>query len=181
MTVELIRRVVADDPALVDLLDQALQNPHGGDRSKFDNVQDAPEAPTGNSETAALRRLRKEADAGNEQAAELRSDVLAGRISAHQAMVRAGYRPKTTPWPVRVGLWHLGYPYRHNGVMDRMVTGIILRCSDHRRPKTGLDAYRVPPRELCERCRAVGWWDLGLETEKPDPSPKPFRPFLGPV
>lgn len=52
---------------LLDLLDQALQGRHGGDQSKSDNVT---VAPTGNSSEKALRRLRKEAEAGNEQAAE---------------------------------------------------------------------------------------------------------------
>jgi hypothetical protein len=44
------------------LVDRALQRPHGGDRKsediKIDNVQ--IDAPTGNTQTAALRRPRKD-------------------------------------------------------------------------------------------------------------------------
>lgn len=81
--VELIRRIVADDLETVDLLDQVLQNPaavHAGN-----NV---PSRPEGNSKEKALRRLRSSAP-------ELHADVIAGRLSAHAAMVRAGYRPRT--------------------------------------------------------------------------------------
>jgi hypothetical protein len=98
VTVDLVRRIVADDPVTLDLLDQALQNPPGRPETN-DNVQGSS-APTGNSEPAAMRRLRREAEAGNEQAAELRDEVLAGRLSAHKAMVQAGFRPRTFTVPV---------------------------------------------------------------------------------
>ncbi len=97
VTADLVRRIVADDPVALDLLDQALQNPPG--RVTVDNVHSSPR-PAGNSEPAALRRLRREAEAGNEQAAELRDEVLAGRLSAHKAMVQAGFRPRTFSVPV---------------------------------------------------------------------------------
>jgi hypothetical protein len=100
-TVELLKRILADDRGNLDLLDQALQNPVGTNQhgEGFDNVQALP-APTGNAESTALRRLRKEADAGNEQAAQLRDEVLAGRLSAHAAMIRAGFRAKTVSVPL---------------------------------------------------------------------------------
>lgn len=82
--VDLVRRIVAHDIEASDLLDQALQNTssvHAGN-----NVTSRPE---GNSRSKALRRLRKDAP-------ELHADVLAGRISAHGAMVKAGYRPRTS-------------------------------------------------------------------------------------
>lgn len=88
--VALVQRIVADDRETSDLLDQALQNPHGGDHSKSNNV---PPAPSGNTSAKALRRLRKDAP-------ELHSEVLAGRLSAHGAMVKAGFRPKTISVPV---------------------------------------------------------------------------------
>lgn len=91
-TIEVIRRIIADDPEALDLLDQAVQNGHGGDRSKSNNVT---VAPAGNSTDKALRRLRREADAGNKQAADLRAEVLAGRLSAHAAMIQGGFRPRT--------------------------------------------------------------------------------------
>lgn len=99
VTVDLIRRVVADDPAALDMLDRELQNPVG--MNQHGEGRDIVTThPTGNSEAKALRRLRKEADAGNTEAAELRAEVLAGRLSAHGAMVRAGYRPRTVSVPV---------------------------------------------------------------------------------
>ncbi len=105
VTVDLIRRVVADDPVALDLLDRTLQNDHGGDRrseavtqTNVDNIHVG--RPSGTSESAALRRLRKESESGNAQAAALRADVLAGRLSAHQAMVRAGFRRRTFTVPV---------------------------------------------------------------------------------
>ena len=76
----LVQRVVADDPVAVDLLDQALQRPSS--IHAHNNVQ-GTEAPVGNSQAAALRRLRKDAP-------ELHAEVLAGNLSAHAAMVKAG-------------------------------------------------------------------------------------------
>lgn len=87
--VDLVRRIVADDTAVLDLLDQALQNP-AHIHPDVDNVNVRPE---GNRRSTALRRLRKDAP-------ELHSEVLAGRLSAHAAMVQAGFRPKTLSVPV---------------------------------------------------------------------------------
>jgi hypothetical protein len=84
-SVDLLRRIVADDTEAVDLLDRALQNPahvHHDDN----NIQVT--APQGTSKERALRKLRKDAP-------ELHASVLAGRLSAHAAMVQAGFRPHT--------------------------------------------------------------------------------------
>lgn len=83
--VALVQRIVADDKEAFDLLDQALQTPTG--------VHNVNTRPHGNAGATALRRLRKDAP-------ELHADVLAGRLSAHGAMVQAGYRPKTISVPV---------------------------------------------------------------------------------
>lgn len=80
----------AERLALADLLDRALQRPPS--IHALDNIQ-GTEAPTGTSQAAALRRLRKDAP-------ELHADVLAGRLSAHAAMVQAGFRRKTVVVPV---------------------------------------------------------------------------------
>lgn len=81
--VALVRRIVADDVEALDLLDEALRN--------------APSVHAGSNRTSkrggttkdqALRKLRADAP-------ELHADVLAGRLSAHAAMVRAGFRPAT--------------------------------------------------------------------------------------
>ncbi|MFB6889432.1 hypothetical protein ACFCX4_08990 [Kitasatospora sp. NPDC056327] len=90
VTVALVRRVVADSPTAVDLLDRTLQRPSSV--HAHDNVQGA-EAPTGNTQAAALRRLRKDAP-------ELHAEVLAGHLSAHAAMVRAGFRRRAVSVPV---------------------------------------------------------------------------------
>lgn len=84
----LLRRIVGDDPEAVDLLDQALQQPVGANQhtAGLDNIQ--AHAPTGTSESAALRRLRKDRP-------DLHAQVLNHELSAHAAAVQAGFRPKT--------------------------------------------------------------------------------------
>lgn len=88
-SVDLVRRIVADDVEALDLLDQALSNPSGGSTDQRSNVSIMNSGrPTGTSKEYALRKLRKDAP-------ELHTEVLAGRLSAHAAMVQAGFRPKT--------------------------------------------------------------------------------------
>jgi len=70
----LIKNLVRDDEEAKDLLDQALYN-----------IQPTE---TGTSEVRALRRLRKDRP-------DLHSQVLAGDLSAHKAMVDAGFRRLT--------------------------------------------------------------------------------------
>lgn len=83
--VDLVRRLVADDNEALDLLDQALQNPVGTHHDD-NNIQ--VRAPQGTSKDRALRKLRTDAP-------ELHAEVLAGQLTAHAAMVQAGFRPKT--------------------------------------------------------------------------------------
>jgi hypothetical protein len=83
---DLVRRNVAHDPMALDLLDQALQNPPA-----LHNIQGR--APTGTSKDAALRRLRKDRP-------DLHAEVLAQRLSAHAAMVEAGFRKRTLTVPI---------------------------------------------------------------------------------
>lgn len=84
-------------PELTDDLDKAFGRKQRSDKiaDNVDNVNDSVdlERPTGNKQRQALRKLRKDAP-------ELHADVLAGRLSAHGAMVRAGFRPKTVSVPV---------------------------------------------------------------------------------
>jgi hypothetical protein len=90
-TVDLVRRVVGDDPEAVDLLDRALQQRHGGPRSKTDIISLATRDRAGGSGTSreyALRRLRKDAP-------DLHAEVISGKLSAHAAMVKAGLTPST--------------------------------------------------------------------------------------
>jgi hypothetical protein len=83
--VDLIRRIVGGDPEALDLLDQALQNPVGTNLP-LSNIQG--QAPTGTTRDRALRKLRKDAP-------ELHAAVLAGDLTAHGAMVKAGFRLRT--------------------------------------------------------------------------------------
>ena len=76
----------ADYEAL-DLIDKATTGSHGGDRSKINNVNLAPEASKGNSNTYALRKLRKDRP-------DLHGEVLAGKLSPNAAMIQAGFRQK---------------------------------------------------------------------------------------
>jgi len=86
---DLIKRMVADDPAVVDLLDRELVNPQGGSAAQRSTVSVSNSGrPSGTTKQYALRRLRRDAP-------ELHAEVVAGSLSAHAAMVRAGLRPKT--------------------------------------------------------------------------------------
>lgn len=93
----LVRRVVGDDVEALSMLDKEVQNPSGRPDT-LSIIQG--KAPTGTTKDAALRRLRKEAESGNQQAAELQAQVLAGNLTAHAAMVTAGFRPRTITVPV---------------------------------------------------------------------------------
>ncbi|MGC4885675.1 hypothetical protein [Micromonospora sp. DT227] len=83
-TIDLIRRVIAEDTEALDLLDQALEDSPGSNRTA-NNSEGRPKATP---KELALRRLRKDAP-------DLHAEVLAGRLSAHSAMVKAGYRAPT--------------------------------------------------------------------------------------
>lgn len=91
--ISLIKRIVADDPEAVDLLDRVLQRQVGRPRETVDNINNSEGRPSGTSQARALRRLRKDAP-------ELHAEVIAGRLSAHAAMVKAGFRTRTISVPV---------------------------------------------------------------------------------
>lgn len=85
-----LRGLCVDDIEALDLLDRALQN-RSGRPETVDNIHS--KKPDGTSQDQALRKLRKDAP-------ELHVDVLAGRLSAHAAMVQAGFRPRTITVPI---------------------------------------------------------------------------------
>ncbi|MFJ8755498.1 hypothetical protein [Streptomyces cyaneofuscatus] len=94
-SIDLVRRIVAEDQVARDLFDRALQDTQvPGERTDLlDNVQQVrTKAPSGNRQEAALRRLRKDAP-------ELHARVMNGELSAHAAMVQAGFRAKTVTVP----------------------------------------------------------------------------------
>lgn len=95
-SMDLVRTLVKGDPEALDLFDQATQGGHGGDRHsesfKLDNVQ-LEGHPSGTSREAGLRRLRKDRP-------DLHAEVLAGALSTHAAMIRAGFRRRSMTVPV---------------------------------------------------------------------------------
>ena len=71
-------------------------NPTGANQYKngnLYNIQNSTSAPSGTSQAAALRRLR-------EHRPDLHSKVLKGKLSAHSAMIKAGFRQKTLTVPL---------------------------------------------------------------------------------
>lgn len=79
-----IKNLCRDNIVVIDLIDQALQNPVG---AHIDN-SNISTAPNGTTRDSALRRLRKSRP-------DLHTQVLKGGISAHSAMIEAGFRRKT--------------------------------------------------------------------------------------
>ena len=96
----MVRRIIAVDTEAADLLDRALQQKHGGDRTKgaISNVAQ----PTGTTKDAALRRLRKDRP-------DLHADVTSWGIptkSWRDGAVQAASPPgtgETTPPPILRG------------------------------------------------------------------------------
>lgn len=88
IAIDVLRRLVQDDPVAVDALDRATQGKSGRPkRETLDNIQGS-EAPTGTSEAATVRRLRKDRP-------DLHAKYLANELSANAAAVLAGFRPRT--------------------------------------------------------------------------------------
>jgi hypothetical protein len=86
-TVELITRVLQDDVEALSMWDEALRRPaHVHSSADVDNINVT--RPDGTSQARALRKLRTDAP-------QLHQEVLQGRLSAHAAMVQAGYRKRT--------------------------------------------------------------------------------------
>ena len=98
--VEVLARLVQDDPAAVGALERATKNPDGApignknaakEKTTVDNINsclERHERPTGTSEAATVRRLRKDRP-------DLHAQYLANEISANAAAILAGFRPKT--------------------------------------------------------------------------------------
>ena len=91
-TVSMLQDLCRSNKAALAAIDKATQRPRGGGRNQHtvchvDNVHEA-ERPSGNSESAALRRLRKDRP-------DLLAEVLENRLSANAAAIKAGFRPKT--------------------------------------------------------------------------------------
>lgn len=87
-TIEQLRGLCVNDIEARDALDQATQHVGGSRTDLCDNIPEVVAAPSGTSEAKALRRLRKDRP-------DLHAQVLAEELSAHAAMIEAGFRPKT--------------------------------------------------------------------------------------
>lgn len=93
-TPALLRRIVGEVPVILDLLDRALVGRQGKRNDLVDNVHEVQSArPDGNRQQRALRRLR-------DQRPDLHQRVLEGELSAHRAMIEAGFRARTVSVPV---------------------------------------------------------------------------------
>jgi hypothetical protein len=87
--VALVERIVAADNEATELLREALKE-KPGPKSSVDNIH---RSSKGTSRSYSLQRLRKDRP-------DLHTEVLAERLTAHGAMVKAGFRPKTVTVPV---------------------------------------------------------------------------------
>ncbi|HEY1458715.1 MAG TPA: hypothetical protein VGH59_01510 [Casimicrobiaceae bacterium] len=87
-----VEALLRDDTEALTMFKKAITAPHGGNRtskkSKSDNVTLAPRR--GNSRGYTLTRLHRKAP-------KLYADVVAGKLTAHRAAIRAGLRPVKTP------------------------------------------------------------------------------------
>lgn len=81
---DLVERVIKDDPEALQMFRDAMKEKPG--RKSRDVI--TRKTPTGTSRSYALQRLKRDAPT-------LHAEVLAGRLSAHAAMVKAGFRPPT--------------------------------------------------------------------------------------
>jgi len=95
-----LERLCGGDMEALAALEAATQRPRGGDRrsADFKAGNNAPERATAGrggsgSRQQALRRLRVARP-------DLHARVVAGELSAHAAMVAAGYRARTVPVPL---------------------------------------------------------------------------------
>ena len=82
-----VHSIIRDDTEALDLLDQAMKGRQGERTDLVDIINEV--RPNGTSRDQALRRLRKDRP-------DLHAKVLAGELSAHRAMVEAGFRHRPT-------------------------------------------------------------------------------------
>ena len=94
VSVDDLKNLCHDRVDVLDAIDEACRRGDGRPTKTLYNVQDCfdEKAPTGNTKTSALRRLRKDR-------LDLHSQVIAGAISVHAAMVEAGFRHRTVTVP----------------------------------------------------------------------------------
>ncbi|MCK6625448.1 MAG: hypothetical protein L6R45_09760 [Anaerolineae bacterium] len=106
-TVPTLIRLSADNPLVVDLIDETIQftlgelialNLDKKIETDGNTVEPKKHIATGTSRQEGLRKLRKYAD-DNPQVEQLRQSVLAGEISINKALIEAGLRPERITIP----------------------------------------------------------------------------------
>lgn len=85
-TADLVERVVKDDAEALGMFRKAMK--HQGSRTDIRDISTDVKSETGTSRSYALSRLERDAPT-------LHAEVLVGNLSAHAAMVQAGFRPRT--------------------------------------------------------------------------------------
>lgn len=87
-SMKVLKEICREDPVALDMIDQAVQMPHGGSRVKVLNQQlDHDEEAKQDGSSRHLRRLRKDRP-------DLHEKVLAGEMTITAAVVDAGFYPK---------------------------------------------------------------------------------------
>ena len=96
---ETVERLIADDAEAIALYREVSRRPVGanqhGEGSNI--VITLPKRPLGNSAAAAVDKLSREAEAGNDIAAQALEAVKSGTKSPHRAMVECGFRKGIDP------------------------------------------------------------------------------------
>jgi hypothetical protein len=90
-TIEILKNLCHDDVDARDLIDEAVQKSGGRPRKTVDNIHSF-ERPTGTSRDRSLRRLR-------DHRPDLHARVIAKELSAHAAMIEAGFRKRNFTVP----------------------------------------------------------------------------------
>jgi ribosomal protein S21 len=96
-TLENVKKVCRDDMELLSLIDELIQRPAGGGLNQYNkrlgnNITEA-NRPNGDTVQKALRRLRKDRP-------DLHEQVITNKLTAHAAMLQAGFRKKTVSVPI---------------------------------------------------------------------------------
>lgn len=111
-TVELLQDLCQSNNTARSFITQAVKGKQGARTDLLDNIKKVnPPAPTGTSRDAALRRLRKDRP-------DLHEQVLADEISAHAAMVAAGFRKKPDPVTVIKREWRKATEEQRHELME---------------------------------------------------------------
>lgn len=94
--VDTVRRVCRDDATYLDIVDRALQvDQRPGQRTDLVRNAHKVDRPASGTRERSLRRLRKDRP-------DLHAEVLAGNLTAHAAMIQAGFRRRTITVPVDI-------------------------------------------------------------------------------